>query len=166
VRLTFVTVETDDGELRRFLGQSYAVVLRTVCLVADSDAAAEDAVQEAIARAWERRAQIQYLDRWVLAVALNLVRSRWRKLLRRPPAAGTRVRTGEEDMATAEWLMVLAALPPRQREVAVLHYVNDLPLALIAEVTGTSEGAVKNALYHARQKLARALTEEAEERTT
>ncbi len=43
---------------------------------------------------------------------------------------------------------MMRALPRRQREVAVLHYVEDLPITLIAEIVGSSEGAVKNALYH------------------
>lgn len=151
--------------MRAFLEGPYRRVLHTVRLAADSDAAAEDAVHEAIARAWERRGEIEHLDRWVLAVALNLHRSRWRKLLRRAPTSGRRAATGEEDLATTEWLLVMRALPQRQREVAVLHYVDDLPIALIADIVGTSEGAVKNALYHARHTLAAAMTDtSAEER--
>ena len=164
-RLTVVGVDSDEAALRAFLEGPYRRVLHTVRLAADSDAAAEDAVHEAIARAWERRTEIDHIERWVLAVALNLTRSRWRKLLRRAPRAATRATTGEEDLATTEWLLVMRSLPRRQREVAVLHYVNDLPIALIAEILGASEGAVRNALYHARRALAEALSEtNAEER--
>ena len=53
---------------------------------------------------------------------------------------------------------MLRTLPPRQRQVAVLHYVEDLTVADIAEVTHTSEGAVKNALFNARRTLAAAIT--------
>ena len=156
-------VDTYESGLRAFLEGPYQRVLRTVCLAADCDAAAEDAVHEAIARAWERRGDIEHLDRWVLAVALNLIRSRWRKVLRRAPRAVRVVTTGEEDFAMSEWLLVIRSLPQRQREVAVLRYVDDLPIAQIAEVVGSSEGAVKNALYHARRALAAALTDRSEE---
>lgn len=164
VRPTVVGVDADEAELRRFLERAYARVLRIVSLAADSDAAAEDAVHEAIARAWERRSQIEHLDRWVLTVALNLIRSRWRRLLLRLPESSTVPSTGEEALAAAEWLMMLQTLAPRQREVAVLHYVAGLPIAEIADITRTSEGAVKNALYHARQTLAKALTAEEQKR--
>ncbi len=166
-RLMVVSVDSDEAALRAFLAGPYTRVLHIVRLTADSDAAAEDAVHEAIARAWERRSEIEHMDRWVLAVALNLTRSRWRQLLRRAPKVATSGRTGEEDFATTEWLLVLRSLPRRQREVAVLHYVDDLPIALIAELIGVSEGAVKNALFHARRSLAEALIEtRTEERAT
>jgi RNA polymerase sigma-70 factor (ECF subfamily) len=156
-------VDADEPALRAFLEGPYRRVLRTVCLAADSDAAAEDAVHEAIARACERWSEIEHLDRWVLVVALNLIRSRWRKVLRRAPKAVGSATSGGEDFATVEWLLVMRSLPRRQREVAVLHYVEDLPIALIAEIVGSSEGAVKNALYQARRALAAALTDDSTE---
>ncbi len=80
--------------------------------------------------------------RRVLTVALNLVRSRWRTLLRRYRRAVTRPATGDEDIATAEWLMVIRSLPRRPREVAALHYIDDLSIARIAEITALSEGVI------------------------
>ena len=150
-------MDWDEDALRAFLAGPYRRVLRTVRLASGSDADAEDAVQEAIARAWERRADIDHAEAWVLTVALNLTRSRWRTLLRYRKPAAVQLRSGEEDLVTAEWLLILRDLPRRQREVAVLHYVDDLPLASIAEIVGTTEGAVKNALFNARRALADAL---------
>ena len=159
-------VDADEPALRAFVEGPYRRVLRAVRLAADSDAAAEDAVHEAIARAWERRSEIEHLDRWVLAVALNLIRSRWRKVLRRAPKALRSAASGEEDFATVEWLLVMRALPRRQREVAVLHYVEDLPIAVIAEIVGSSEGAVRERALLRRpgRALAAALTDDSEER--
>lgn len=153
-RLTVVGMVADEADLRRFLDQSYARILRTVTFASDSRAAAEDSVHEAVARGWARRSEIEHFDRWVLTVALNLARSRWRRLLRTAVRGAVRPSASETDLATVEWLMVLGGLPPRQREVAVLRYVEDLPLAAIAEIVGSSEGAVKNALFHARRALA------------
>src|ERR1044072_644366 len=87
----------DESDIRRFLHESYPQVVGAVALVAGDLATAEDAVQEAIVRAWERTDrgdQIDDLDGWVAAVAMNLSRSRLRHLRverrarpRPPPAA-------------------------------------------------------------------------------
>ena len=156
-----MAMDWGEDALREFLAGPYKRVLHIVRLASDNDAEAEDAVHEAIARAWERRGTIERPEQWVLAVALNLTRSRWRHILR--PAKRVASPPANDDFATTEWLLVLRALPRRQREVAVLHYVEDLPVAAIAEVLGTSEGAVKNALFHARGALAAALDDTKEE---
>lgn len=164
-RPTVVRVVSDERDLREFLAGPYHGILRTVTLAAESPAEAQDAVHEAVARGWERRRQIEHFDRWVLTVALNLVRSRWRQLARAVRLTSRAQAASADDLATVEWLAILALLPTRQRQVAVLRYVEDLPLADIAEIVGTSEGAVKNALFHARRflsaEVATALAEEA-----
>jgi RNA polymerase sigma-70 factor, ECF subfamily len=70
-----------DG-LRCFFDEHYREVLGAVTLVTGSRAVAEDAVNEAVARAWERREGIEQLNRWVLTVALNIARNRWRRTRR------------------------------------------------------------------------------------
>lgn len=89
--------------------------------------------------------------------ALNLARNRWRKLRRE---AGDRVVEEAVEPAggeTVDLQAALRALPPRQREAAVLHYLLDLPVADVAEVLGLSPGGVKHALFRARRSLAAAL---------
>lgn len=153
----------DEVELRRFLSEHYQRLVGAVALVTGDLASAEDAVQEAIVRAWERSErgeEIAALDRWVAAVAMNLSRSRFRRLrverLARPrllDPATTEDPTGER----LDVVRALAALPRRQREVAVLRYFLDLPTADIASAMGTSEGTVKSQLFKARAHLADAL---------
>lgn len=77
--------------------------------------------------------------------------------------AGPRRPTGRESEhptgpLSSDVVAALGALPLRQREVVVLHYLLDQDLATIAEHAGISVGAVKNALFHGRRRLARALT--------
>ena len=121
-----------------------------VALVAGSRAAAEDAVQEALARAWERTERgedIDSLPAWVTRTAMNLSRSAFRRLraeLRArerlaasAPAAETAGADVRMDLARA-----LAALPRRQREVVVLHYHLGLPVGEVAGTLGVSEGTV------------------------
>jgi RNA polymerase sigma-70 factor (ECF subfamily) len=153
----------DEVELRKFLGEHYTRLVGAVALVTGDLASAEDAVQEATVRAWERTErgdEIVALDRWVATVALNLSRSRLRRLrierLARPKLVASPQLEGPSgeriDVAHA-----LAALPRRQREVAVLRYFLDLSTAEIAHEMGTSEGTVKSQLSKARAHLADAL---------
>lgn len=155
-----------SDDIRTFFDGPYPGILGAVALVTGSRAAAEDAVHEALARAWERDNRIDHLDRWVVTVALNLARSRWRKLRREVHSDDPGFRQNNDDN-TDEALPVdpvlldlrqaLRGLPVRQREVAVLHYLLDLPVGEVAELLGLSPGGVKHALFRARRSLADAL---------
>ncbi|TMK96344.1 MAG: SigE family RNA polymerase sigma factor, partial [Actinobacteria bacterium] len=65
----------DEQTIRGFLATDYPRLVAAVSLACGSRAAAEDAVQEALARAWERGEHIEALRAWVMKVAINLVRS-------------------------------------------------------------------------------------------
>ena len=149
----------DEAEIRRFLRDEYPRLVSAVALVAGDLATAEDSVQEAVVRAWERSERgeaIESLDRLIATVALNLSRSRLRHLrverLARPRLARTEIQqpVSDEDLDVRR---ALAALPRRQREVAVLHYLLDLGTRDVAVVMGTSEGTVKSQLSKARANL-------------
>jgi RNA polymerase sigma-70 factor (ECF subfamily) len=136
-----------------------------VALVAGSYSAAEDAVQEALVRAWarsERGEAIDSLPAWVTTVALNLSRKGFRRVLverrirqqahaRAPRAAPAP--TGE----VIDVQRALAQLPRRQRETAVLRFVLEMDTHEVAETLGVDEGTVKSHLARARSKLVRAL---------
>jgi RNA polymerase sigma-70 factor (ECF subfamily) len=153
----------DEATIREFLLTGYPRVAGAVALINGDLASAEDAVQEAVVRAWERSTRGQEFDSleaWVATVALNLSRSRLRRLIteRRlrtkltPEAASPGGADDRLDVRRA-----LAALPQRQREVAVLRYFLDLKTSEIADAMATSEGTVKSQLSKARAHLAEAL---------
>jgi RNA polymerase sigma-70 factor, ECF subfamily len=162
----------DEAELRMFLAQSYARLVAGVTMIAGSRAAAEDAVQEALARAWERSDRgehIESLPAWVTRVALNLAKSRLRRVRAEtrarqrithaagPGSDGTDIRLDIE--------RALAALPRRQREVTVLRYYLGLDVAETAATLEVSIGTVKTCLHRARRALAAALGETDPEET-
>ena len=71
-----------EADIREFLDTAYPRLVTAVALVSGSRAAAEDAVQEALARAWERSERgeaIESLPAWVTRVAMNLSKSRLRR---------------------------------------------------------------------------------------
>jgi len=47
----------------------------------------------------------------------------------------------------------VAALPEKQKQVFILKYFDDMMYSEIAEITGTSEGALKASYHHAVQKI-------------
>lgn len=158
----------DESRVRAFLEADYPAVVAGLALVSGSRPAAEDAVHEALARAWvrmERGDGIDSLRAWVTRVATNLVRSRFRRMLveRRARERLGPERSEERRALTEERLdlrRALAGLSDRQREVVVLHYYVGFSVAEVAEVTGTSDGTVKKTLHRARASLARTLGED------
>jgi RNA polymerase sigma-70 factor (ECF subfamily) len=142
-----------------------------MALVCGSVPMAEDAVQEALARAWERSERGEHigsLPAWVATVARNLVFDRFRRLrverrVRRELAEHPQGRApliAVEDRA--DLAMALASMPRRQREVTVFRYVLDMDVAEVAHALGIPEGTVKSTLHRARRSLAEALTEHEE----
>ncbi len=130
-----------------------------------SRADAEEIAQEAFLRAY--RALLEYPEQrqlelkvrpWLYQIALNVFRNRVRGG-RSPvaslngsepsPAAGPE----ESVVARREMQRRLAALPARYREPVVLRYVQDLPLAEVAEVLGQPVGTVKSNVHRGLQKL-------------
>jgi RNA polymerase sigma-70 factor (ECF subfamily) len=160
-----------EAQIREFLATEYPRVVNAMALVCGSFAAAEDAVQEALGRAWElgeRGRHIESLTAWVTVAAKNLLRDRFRRLLveRRARAriAGSAPGSGtgwgpEAVERGADLARALAALPRRQREVAVFRYYLDMEVAEVAALLGIPEGTVKSALHRARRSLAAALGE-------
>jgi RNA polymerase sigma factor (sigma-70 family) len=157
----------DDATLREFVFGAYPRLVGGLALVTGSRALAEDSVQEALARAWERTERgerIDSLPAWVTRVALNLARNRLRSL-RAEGRAKERLASDQRPSGHAERTedrvdvrAALATLPRRQREVVVLRYYLDLDLAAIAAVLDVPEGTLKSLLSRARGRLALALS--------
>ena len=151
----------DDETIRDFLETSYPRLVAAVALVAGSRDAAEDAVQEALARAWERAGteEIRSLPAWVTRVSLNLSRSRWRRLRAEVKAVERLGRPSDpsHDDPRPEVEQALRRLSRRQREVTVLRYYLALDVSEIAGALGVSEGTVKTQLFRARGALAELL---------
>lgn len=155
-----------DLEVRDFLARDYPRLVNAMAFVCGSVPAAEDAVQEGLARAWERSERGQWIESlpaFVASVARNLLRDRFRRLrverrARRALAETPRVGPTIDEIAErTDLARALAALPDRQREVAAYHYVLDLEIAEISGILDVAEGTVKSALFRARRSLAAAL---------
>lgn len=129
---------------------------------------ANDLVQEAFVRAWQRWGTVGVYDdpaAWVRRVAWNLARNRHRRLAlyrrwawwldRQPDPYPT---GGSDNRVTL--VAALRRLSPHLRQALVLHYLADLSIAEIADETGVALGTVKSWLHRGRTELANQLTEE------
>lgn len=120
---------------------------------------AQDCVQEAFIRAWDRRRkldQAQSPEAWVRTVAYRLAVSRWRKnrkAHRDPDRALEPVRSHEPTPDRIALDHALAQISPEQRRVIVLHHFCDLSVNEIAQEIGAPSGTVKARLARGRAAL-------------
>lgn len=148
--------------IEAFVASEYRRVVGTVTLLVGDRHRAEEAVQEAIIKAWTGEHEVRNLRGWITQVALNQVRSAARRSgaearaygRLEPSLASTAPGPSPDRIVVAD---ALVRLPDRQREVAVLYYYGDLAVGEIAELLAVSEGTVKTSLFRARAALAQSL---------
>lgn len=129
-------------------------------------AEAQDCVQEAYARAWQRWSSVRILDQpaaWVRLVAFRLARSRWRRAQQGLALSRRSARPDETCGPTPDAVALTTALrqlPEDQRRALVLHHLADLSVAQVARETCVPEGTVKARLSRGRAALAALLTDD------
>lgn len=126
-------------------------------------ALAEDLLQEAFVRAWQKLGSFRgdsrfstWLHRLSVNVALSDRRIRVRRLERETALEGTaeRTATGEKDVYAGERMdleQAIAKLPERARTVLVLYDIEGYSHAEIAEIAGMAVGSSKAQLHRARK---------------
>ncbi|MEV4621569.1 SigE family RNA polymerase sigma factor [Asanoa sp. NPDC049573] len=141
--------------------------LRYAVAVVGDRTEAQDAVQEAYARAWRRWETVAAHpapEAWVRLVIGRLARDRWRRLGRLGALlrhSGPPPNAPPPSENTVVLIEALRALPANQRKVLALHYLCDQSVEAIATETGVSPNTVKSWLSRGRQRLAAQLTETA-----
>ncbi len=121
--------------------------------------AAEDIAQEAFLAAWKRLGSLRdgaAFGSWVLKIARRLALRAPRpatSALRENEAAADPAPHAELDEGATTLLEAVLELPPREREVLMLKYFEDLRVAEIAAVIGQSVGTITKRLTRARQRL-------------
>ena len=151
---------------------SYRRLVGQLTGVTGDPAEAEDAVMEAFARAVNKRRAFLAADNpeaWLRTVAVNVVRTRWRRarLFREATPRLVELPAAYDDLA-ADRVALLAALrrlPLPQREAIALHHLADLPVHEVAETTGVPVGTVKARLARGRAALAVLLEDPTRERS-
>lgn len=162
------TVETSRERfcqaVRRYSGAMYRAARS--CTACDADA--EDAVGEAVARAWEHWRDLRdpaAVRAWLVKIAVNCAREDYRKRAPEVYTAALEDQTLPAPDLSGEGLELWDAvlrLPPDHRTVVTLFYYEDMPLSQIARTLGVAQGTVKSRLSRARESLKRMLREEVE----
>jgi RNA polymerase sigma-70 factor (ECF subfamily) len=136
---------------------------------------AENLTQDCFVRAYQARHQFRgasSIATWFMQIAANLVRHHesssrlkfWRRTLQSDADVADLGRAVADQQQSPEQLALIqeqvqgiwnaaASLPPRQRTVFLLRFVEDMDLLEIAEVTGMKEGTVKTHLFRALQSV-------------
>ena len=148
-------------DLERIVNEYGDALLRMCFLYLKDHAMAEDAVQETFLRAFRHQDGFRgesSVKTWITRIAINVCKD----LLTDPWA---RHRSDENllDEATPEPSFSsedryvisgkIANLPPKYKEVILLHYYQELKLSEIAEILGESEATIKTRLKRARDML-------------
>lgn len=138
-------------------------------IVADA-AEAEDALQEALYKAWRALPQFRHdaaFSTWLYQIVRRASLDRTRRGPSLPldveledTAAGhDPERRWEEVEARREVYAALGRLPVPYRTVLTLFYIEDLPIREIADILELPVGTVKTHLHRARRALRRVLSE-------
>jgi RNA polymerase sigma-70 factor (ECF subfamily) len=146
----------------------YARLLRTARLIVGDEGRAREIVQESFARAlvrWDRIGGYDSPAAWLLTVTVRqAVRSRAHARREVPPSddGPAHAARGPADSVEAHVLVGqgLEQLSAQQRAVVVLHYLEDLSVAEVADRLGVRPGTVKTQLSRARARLAEVLGEQ------
>ena len=137
-------------------------LLRVAFVMTGSMAVAEDLVQDVFVQAHRHRDHVLGLERpdaWLRRVLVNRARSRWRRLV--VEARHVSGRRDAEVLAMSEsahelWDAV-RTLPPRQRAVVALVFLEDRTVTDAARVLGCAEETARTHLRRALDRLAKTL---------
>lgn len=156
--------------VRQYQRFVYSVALRQMNNIED----AQDITQDVLLRATrfvDGFQQQSSLQTWLYRVTINACRSEFRRR-RIKSWFGIGDQEGELDVASSSPLpsetaeeadfdafmqMVLAEIPPKQRETFCLRFYDELSYEQISQITGTSQGALKANYHWAVKKIAERL---------
>ncbi|HET8661310.1 MAG TPA: SigE family RNA polymerase sigma factor [Micromonosporaceae bacterium] len=149
-----------EREFTAFVAERGHALLRVAYALTGEQHAAQDLVQDALAKAFARWRHIDGdAEPYVRRVIYHDHVSSWRKVRRREvpvPVVPERAGVEEVDASTAlrvQLRAALRALPPRQRAVLVLRFLEDRSVEETAQVLGCRAGTVGSQTSRALARL-------------
>jgi RNA polymerase sigma factor (sigma-70 family) len=143
------------GSFEAFYEENFGSVYRSLWVAFREPGLAEEAAQEAFARAFSHWRRVEKMERpvgWVYVVAVRYGTRR-----ATPPRAIEPAPPSDDPtdiVATGETLRdAIEKLPTRQRLAVTLRYYADLPLAEVAAAMGCAVGTAKSTLHAALMHL-------------
>ena len=150
-----------EQEFTAFVAQRSHALIRVAYTLTGDQRAAEDLVQGALAKAYARWSRIDGdAEPYVRKVIYNDLVSGWRRLgrhrevpMREVPERATDRHHDHDTTVRLVLRDALLSLPPRQRAVLVLRYLEDRSIDETAEVLGCRPGTVASQTTRALAKL-------------
>jgi RNA polymerase sigma-70 factor (ECF subfamily) len=164
--------KTNEALFEELLQGYLKKVLRLVYMIVKDRGLAEDITQEVFLKAYKNISSFRgesSLQTWIYRIAVNEAKKHvrswsFRHLFFRAEVnigmvEGTESAIMKNDLRV-RFANLVMSLPARYRQVILLHYYEQLSVEEIAEVLGTSTGAVHTKLHRARKKLKELLEKE------
>lgn len=123
----------------------------------------EDAVQEALRRAWEKAGTLReeaYFDTWVIRILLNVCHSMQKRRRRFLPEEAMPERAAPDRAGDRALYDALLMLDEKLRTPILLHYIEGYRVEEVARMLGTRPGTVKTRMKRGREKLKELLSGE------
>lgn len=155
------------GDFEELYVASRQRLLGYVYLLTGDIGEAQDVVQEAFARAWQRWPAVRNHpdpEAWVRLTASRIAVSWWRRMRSRSRAYrlhGPPEPVAEPDPRVLDLVAAMGHLPEEQRVTLALHYLVGLPVAEVAGELGVAVGTVKARLSRGRVALGALMSVEA-----
>lgn len=158
--------EGDEAAFRELFARNAPLLTRVVRAQVGTDDECRDVVQQTFLQLHRARRDYRRgepLRPWLLTIAYNLCRDRWRALAQRreipieqapPPVESTTASDLlQERQRAARVRAALAELPDDQRQVIEMHWFAGLPLPDVAIALGVSLSAVKVRAHRGYERL-------------
>lgn len=145
------------------VGEIRSVLYRICCMQLYEPVDREDALQEAIFKAWKKRHTLresQYFNTWFIRILINECHNIQRRRKGSLPLETAYDLNGVSGFERHDLRMSLAALDEKQRICILLHYIEGYDVREVSKILGISETAVKARLMRGRKRLKSLLSEE------
>ena len=146
-----------ESEFDTFVVDRSPALLRSAYLLVRDEGLAEDLLQTALTKAWFAWKRIEEPEAYVRRIMVTTSASWWRRRWNGetptdvPEAPSTS--TPDEPAGAQDLWVAIGHLPPRQRAVVVLRYLEDRTETETATLMGCSVGTVKSQCAKALAKL-------------
>ncbi len=144
----------EEQIVRTYADMVYKIAYRYTANTAD----AEDVFSETFLAYFKRKRSFEseeHRKAWIIRVTINcakdLLAARRNDEALNEELAGGEGHASQEDILTLR--QAIDTLPPQQKEILTLYYLNDVPIKTIAEILDKNENTVKVALFRARENL-------------
>ena len=144
----------EEQIVRTYADMVYRIAYRYTSNAAD----AEDVFSETFLVYFKRERSFEseeHRKAWLIRVTINcakdLLGARHRDEVLNEELAVNEVHASQEDILTLR--QAIDALPPQQKEILTLYYINDVPIKTIAEILNKNINTVKVTLFRARENL-------------